>query len=53
MKELMQQKFEEFKTKKRNINPAWFERFFNIGLTEEENEKILSKNAEKLFGIER
>ena len=35
-------------------NPATeLERFFNIGLTEEENEKILSKNAEKLFGIKR
>ncbi len=38
--------------------PMWdpkaeLERFFNIGLTEEENRKILSGNAEKLFGIKR
>lgn len=30
MKEIMQQKFEEFKTRKRSINPAWFERFFSM-----------------------
>ncbi|MBP3347511.1 MAG: amidohydrolase [Clostridia bacterium] len=37
--------------------PMWepkaeLERFFAMGLTEEENELILHKNAEKLFGIE-
>ncbi len=36
--------------------PMWdpkveFERFFNIGLTDEENAKIFSENACKLFGI--
>ena len=36
--------------------PMWspsdeLERFFKIGLTEEENKKIFSENAKKLFGI--
>lgn len=38
--------------------PMWdpateLERFFKIGLTEEENKKILSENAQKLFGIKK
>ncbi len=38
--------------------PMWdpateLKRFFKIGLTEEENKKILSENAQKLFGINR
>ena len=37
--------------------PMWdhkeeLERFFSLGLTEEENEKILCRNAEKVLQVE-